>query len=304
MSFQVTILGCSSATPTIDRNPTSQYLTIQDRHFLIDCGEGTQMQLRKYKIKFNKISHVFISHLHGDHYFGLMGFLSSLHLLGRTTEMHLYCPEALKEILELQFKHSDTRLRYPLIYHFTNPLNAELIFEDDVLSVETIILNHRIPCTGFIIREKPKPLSVIKEKIIHYRIKPTQIIKLKQGEDFTTEDGKIIENKFLTHPPANLRSYAFCSDTTYLESVVEAVKNVDLLYHEATFLHALQDRAKETFHSTCKQAGLVAQKANAKQLIIGHYSARYNDLQPLLQEAKLEFENTLLAIEGNVYNIE
>jgi ribonuclease Z len=304
MSFQVTILGCSSATPTIDRNPTAQYLTIQDRHFLIDCGEGTQMQLRKFKIKFNKISHVFISHLHGDHYFGLMGFLSSLHLLGRTTEMHLHCPEALKEILELQFKHSDTRLRYPLIYHFTNTLNGELIFEDDVLTVETVVLNHRVPCTGFIFREKPKPLSVIKEKIAFYKIKPSEILKIKNGADFVTEDGQIIENKFLTHPPANLRSYAFCSDTTYLESVIEAVKNVDLLYHEATFMHNLKERATETYHSTCKEAGMIAQKANVKQLIIGHYSARYGDLNPLLQEAQQEFANTLLAKEGTVYSVE
>lgn len=303
MLFQLTILGCSSATPTIDRNPTAQYLSIQDRHFLIDCGEGTQIQLRKFKIKFNKISHIFISHLHGDHYFGLMGFLSSLHLLGRTTEMHLYCPEALKEILELQFKYSDTHLRYPLIYHFTNSNNAAVIFEDDVLMVETIILNHRIPCTGFIFREKPKLLSVIKEKVEFYKIKPSQILEIKEGKDFVTNDGTLIENKFLTHSPAKLHSYAYCSDTTYSESVIEAVKNVDLLYHEATFLHNLKERATETFHSTCKEAGMVAQKANVQQLIIGHYSARYGDLYPLLDEAKQEFENTLLAKEGCVYSI-
>ena len=303
MSFNLTILGCSSATPTSQRHPTSHYLSIHDRHFLIDCGEGTQMQLRKFKLKFARINRIFISHLHGDHYLGLIGFLSSLHLLNCTHEVHVYCPEPLKEIIDIQFKHSDVKLRYPLIFHFLNHKKAELIFEDDKVSVESIVLNHRIPCCGFVFREKPPLLSIRKDKMDYYKILPQDILKIKKGADYKTTDGKLIKNETLTYPPAKLRSYAFCSDTCYDESLLPHIKNVSLLYHEATFMKALKTRAKETYHSTTIDAATIAKKAKVEKLIIGHFSARYKDLEPLLEESKEVFENTVLAEEGIKYEV-
>jgi ribonuclease Z len=298
LSSQLVILGCSSATPTTNRNPTAQLLNIHERFFLIDCGEGTQMQLRRYKLRFAKINHIFISHLHGDHYLGLMGFLSSLHLLGRTNELHLYCHAALKEIIDVQLKFSETTLRYPLTYHFYDKNGPELLFEDEKVSVHSIVLNHRISCRGFLFREKPGLLSVRKGKLEQYRIPVEDIFSIKSGEDFTTEEGKIVSNSELTYPRAKTLSYAFCSDTCYDESILDSIKEVDLLYHEATFMHSMQKRAKETYHSTAREAALMAQKAGVKKLLIGHFSARYADLDPLLQEAKEVFENTELAEDG------
>lgn len=301
--FEVTILGCSSATPTSKRNPSSQLINIADRYFLVDCGEGTQVQLRRFKIKFQRINHIFISHMHGDHYYGLMGLLSSMHLLGRSADLHLYGPAVLKEIIDLQYRHSDTRLHYNLIFHPLQNEKPELIFEDEKLSVETIILNHRIPCTGFLFREKDKPRKISKEKIAEFKIPFTELNKIKQGEDFVTKEGLRIPNEKITGGPVALFSYAYCSDTCYDEKVIEQVKGVDLLYHEATFMDDMQDRAKETFHTTAKQAGSVATKAQVKKLIIGHYSARYADLAPVLAEAQTTFPNTVLANEGEKYQI-
>jgi ribonuclease Z len=297
-SFELTILGCSSATPTSSRNPTAQLLNIAERFFLIDCGEGTQMQLRKYKIKFQRVNHIFISHLHGDHYFGIMGFLSSMHLLGRTTDLHLYCPEGLQEILELQWKHSQTWLNYRIVYHHHQYKNEEVIFEDDKVEVRSLVLNHRIPCSGFIFREKQIPGNISKEVISKYKLKVDEITRIKQGEDHTLEDGRIIPNSELITKKLPPRSYAFCSDTIYNEEIIPFIKNIDLLYHEATFMHDMLDRAKQTYHTTALQAGIIAQKANVKKLMLGHYSARYKNLEPLLIEAKTIFENTTLAIEG------
>ncbi len=303
MSFQITILGSSSATPTLNRHPTSQVVCIHDRHFLVDCGEGAQMQMRRYKIKLSKINHVFISHLHGDHILGLPGFLSSLHLMNRTNELHLYCPEPLKEILDIQFKYSETYLRYKIIYHFLNKDAGETIYEDDKLSVDTILLNHRIPCWGFIFKEKQAFLSIRKDKIDAYKILPQDIPSIKRGNDYACADGRIIPYQEITYPPREAESYAYCSDTKYDEHICKHLRGVKMLYHEATFLHEMLPRANETYHTTAKQAAEIAEKCAVKKLLIGHFSARYTDLNPLLDEARKTFKETYLAIEGEVFSL-
>ncbi len=297
-NFELTILGCSSATPTSKRNPTAQLLNIAERFFLIDCGEATQIQLRKFKIKFQRINHIFISHLHGDHYLGLPGLLSSMHLLGRTNELHLYCPAELQEIIEVQFKHSQSYLNFKIIYHPHQYINNDLIFEDERVEVRTIVLSHRIPCCGFVFSEKPLLANISKEIIEKYDLPHEQILAIKKGEDFTTSSGEVIPNEKLIVRKLTPRKYAYCSDTIYDERIIEYIQHADLLYHEATFLNEMAARAKETFHTTALQAAEIAKKAEVKKLIIGHYSARYKDLQPLLDEAQSVFKNTILAVEG------
>lgn len=297
-NFELTILGCSSATPTSKRNPTAQLLNIAERFFLIDCGEATQIQLRRFKLKFQRINHIFISHLHGDHYLGLMGLISSMHLLGRTVELHLYCPAELQEIIEIQFKHSQSYIKFPIIYHAHKYVNNDLIFEDERVEVRTIVLNHRIPCCGFVFKEKPLLATISKDAIHLFQLTVEEIIAIKAGGDLTKRSGEVIKNAELLSAPLAPRSYAYCSDTCYDERLLEYIKGVDLLYHEATFLQEMEERAKETYHTTALQAGTMAKKAEVKQLMIGHYSARYKDLQPLLDEAKSVFQNTILAIEG------
>jgi ribonuclease Z len=297
-NFELTVLGCSSATPTSTRNPTAQLLNIAERFFLIDCGEGTQMQLRRYRLKFSRIDHIFISHLHGDHYLGLVGLLSSMHLMGRTKDLQLYCPPELKEIIEVQYKHSQTWLNFRIVYHPHTYVNGGLLFEDDKVIVKSIVLNHRIPCCGFVFREKPGLANISPEKIKEYKIPVEKILAIKKGADLVLENGLTVLNHELVSGRPELRSYAFCSDTKYDESFLEEIKGVSLLYHEATFMHNMLDRAKETYHTTSLQAGQLAQKAAVKKLMIGHYSARYKDLQPLLEEAKLGFPETILAQEG------
>ncbi|MES2396525.1 MAG: ribonuclease Z [Bacteroidota bacterium] len=297
-NFELTILGCSSATPTSTRNPTAQLLNIAERFFLIDCGEATQIQLRKFKLKFQRINHIFISHLHGDHYLGLIGLLSSMHLLGRTVDLQLYCPPELEEIIEVQFKHSQTYLRFKIVYHHHKYIANDLIFEDNKVEVRTILLNHRIPCCGFLFTEKPLLANISKEIIQKYHIPVEQILAIKSGADFITTEGELIPNSNLVSNKLKPRSYAYCSDTCYDERIIDIIKGVDLLYHEATFLNEMLPRAKETFHSTALQAATIAQKAEVHQLMIGHYSARYRDLQPLLDEAQTVFSNTILSIEG------
>lgn len=297
-NFELTILGSSSATPTSTRNPTAQLLNIAERFFLIDCGESTQIQLRRFKLKFQRINHIFISHLHGDHYLGLIGLLSSMHLLGRTVDLNLYCPPELEEIIEVQFKHSQTYLRFKIVYHHHKYIANDLIFEDNKVEVRTILLNHRIPCCGFLFTEKPLLANISKEIIQKYQIPVEQISAIKGGADFITSEGELIPNNRLVTNKLKARSYAYCSDTCYDERIIEFIKGVDLLYHEATFLNEMLPRAKETFHSTALQAATIAQKAEVHQLMIGHYSARYRDLQPLLDEAQTVFSNTVLSIEG------
>jgi ribonuclease Z len=297
-NFELTILGCSSATPTSKRNPTAQLLNIAERFFLIDCGEATQIQLRRFKLKFQRINHIFISHLHGDHYLGVMGLLSSMHLLGRTRDLHLFCPGELQEIIEVQLRHSQSFLNYKIIYHAHRYIDNDVIFEDERVEVRTIVLNHRIPCCGFIFSEKPLQPNISKEVIHLHDLSFEQILAIKKGSDLVTPAGEKIPNAHLVSPAPKPRKYAFCSDTIYDERLVELVKGVDLLYHEATFLHEMLDRAKTTFHTTALQAGMLAQKAGVGQLMIGHFSARYKDVDELLEEAKVHFPNTIAALEG------
>lgn len=302
--FELTILGCSSATPTSTRNPTAQLLNVAERFFLIDCGEGAQMQLRKYHVKFQRINHIFISHLHGDHYLGLMGLLASMHLLGRTNDLHLYCPAELQEILEVQNKHSQTRLNYTVIYHHHQYTNDVLLFEDDKVEVRSLVLNHRIPCSGFVFREKPIPGNISREMISKYNLTVEEILHLKRGSDLTLQDGTVIPNEQIILHRSGTRSYAFCSDTIYDERIIPYIKEVDLLYHEATFMHNMLERAVQTYHTTALQAGMIAKMAGVKRLMIGHYSARYKDVEPLVNEAKQMFENTIPAVEGEITAVE
>ncbi len=304
MIFEVSILGSSSATPIYQRHPTAQVLNIHERLFLVDCGEGALIQMNRYKIKFHRINHIFISHLHGDHYLGLVGLLSTMHLQGRLTDLHIYCQQPLKEIIEIQLKYSETLLRYPLHFHFLDPIQSELIYDDEELEVQTIILNHRIPCTGFLFSEKPGFRKLIKEKLQQYNIPVEFFQEIKKGKDYKLSGGEIISNAELTTDPRPPRVYAFCSDTSYDERIIPFIKNINLLYHEATFLNDKAARAEETFHSTAAQAATIAKKANVKRLIIGHFSARYKNLYPLLEEAREVFTNTTLAIEGDTFKIE
>ncbi len=301
--FELTILGCSSATPTSSRHPTSQLLNLGEKYFLIDCGEATQIQLRKFKIKIQRIDHIFISHLHGDHYLGLQGLLGTMHLLGREKEVHIYSPPGLQEIIKVSNYHSKTFLKYNIVFHIIEENTPALIFENEKLTVETIAMNHRIPCYGFIFKEKIGLRNIIKEKIEKYQIPLQNIQAIKEGEDFINSKGVRVENKDLTLDPTPARSYAYCSDTIFNESYIDKISNANLLYHEATFAEEMLKRAKETFHCTAKEAATIALKSNSKQLIIGHYSARYNDLSILLNEAKAVFDNTVLAIEGETYKI-
>lgn len=303
-TFELTILGSSSATPTAKRNPTAQLLNIAERFFLIDCGEATQIQLRKFKIRFQRINHIFISHLHGDHYLGLMGLLSSLHLLGRKNAIHIYSPVGLREVIELQLKVSDAVLHYEIHWKELDTEKSEIIFEDKLLTVETIILNHRIPCCGFIFREKPRPFSIDKEKAMHYGAPLSQMMSVKNGEDAVLEDGTVVANHLVTKGRKKSRSYAFCSDTRFDDRLIQQVKNVDLLYHEATFMNDMLERAKQTYHSTALEAGKFARLAKVSKLIIGHFSVRYIDLNPLLEEARIEFSETHLGEEGKIFNID
>lgn len=302
MLFELTILGNSSATPTIHRHPTAQVFNCNEQLFLIDCGEGTQMQLLKYKIKIQRINHIFISHLHGDHFFGLMGLLSTLHLQGRSLPLHLYGPPALKDIIDLQFFHSETSLRYEIHFHPIDPSRSERILTLPELTVDTIILSHRIPCTGFLFREQMHPRKLIKEKLADLKVPIEAIPDLKAGKDVTIEGTKYSFEEITTSPDPQ-RSYAYCSDTIYTESFLNQIRDIDLMYHEATFTQDLLERAKETFHTTALQAGELAKKASVKKLIIGHFSARYKELDVLLNEARSVFSNTELALEGHKYSV-
>ncbi len=303
MKFEVTILGSASATPVYNRNPTAQLLNCNERHYLIDCGEGTQQQLIKYGFKASKIDYIFISHLHGDHFFGLVGLLSSLHLNGRTKPLQLFAPPALKEIIDLQFLHSDTRLRYEIDFHSIDATKSEVIFKNNDVSVETIILNHRIPCTGFKFTEKKRLRKLVVEKLEQDAVPITYYPMLKRGLDIDLPDGRHINYLDYTTDSAVPKVYCYCSDTMYDESYFEQIKGADTLYHEATFLHEMLDRANETHHTTAQQAAEIATRVGAKKLLIGHFSSRYKTLEALLDEAKNSFENTQLAVEGKTFEI-
>ncbi|WP_342328030.1 ribonuclease Z [Pedobacter sp. FW305-3-2-15-E-R2A2] len=303
MKFEVTILGSSSATPVYNRNPSAQLLNCNEKFYLIDCGEGTQQQLIKYGFKASKIDFVFISHLHGDHYFGLIGLLSTMHLNGRIKPIKIFGPAALMEILDLQFKHSETVLRYPLEFVPITADEPQLIFENSDLTVSTIVLNHRIPCTGFVFKEKKRLRKVIVEKLEEENIPLEYYPLLKRGVDLTLPDGTVLLNKDYTTDSDEPRKYAYCSDTLCDGSYFEEIKDCNTLYHEATFLHEMLERANQTHHTTALQAAETAITTGAKKLIIGHFSSRYKTLQPLLEEAVSAFENTQLAQEGSTFQI-
>ncbi|NOW94148.1 ribonuclease Z [Mucilaginibacter sp. SG564] len=304
MKFEVTILGSSSATPIFNRNPTSQALNINERLYLIDCGEGTQQQMLRFDVKASRIDHIFISHLHGDHYLGLIGLLSSMHLNGRKKALYLFGPAHLKEIIDLQFKYSETVLQFPLEFTAIDAQKSEVIVDNSDVVVETIPLDHRIACTGFLFKEKKRLRKLIKEKIEALSIPVEYYSALKRGNDYTSASGEVYKNESLTIDSQIPKSYAYCSDTLYNEQYFEQISNVTMLYHEATFLNDMLDRAKDTHHTTALQAAEIALKTKAKKLLIGHFSARYKTLNELLDEARSVFPETELAIEGKTFPIE
>ncbi|HPK04827.1 MAG TPA: ribonuclease Z [Bacteroidales bacterium] len=303
MTFSVTILGSNSATPVTGRFPTAQVINHLDRIFLADCGEGTQIQLNKYNIRLGKINHIFISHLHGDHFYGLIGLVTTFHLFRREQPLFIYGPAGIREIIEVQLQASQTTLVYPLHIHVVDTENVSSVYEDERLTVSTIPMKHRIPTCGYLFREKPRPRKMKPEIIDKLNIPLALIPKLKSGRDFTDENGVLYKNEQITIDPAPPRTYAFCSDTAYQVSTADIVANADLLYHEATFMNDRIDMAHEKFHSTTVEAATLAKAARVRKLIIGHYSARYDDLQPLLEEAKTVFQETYLAVEGAVFNV-
>jgi ribonuclease Z len=304
LPFEITILGSNSAIPVYGRHHTAQYLKIHNHHFLVDCGEATQHQILKFKLKAQRLEAIFISHLHGDHYLGLLGLLSSMHLQGRTKDMHLFAPYQLSEILTVQLRNSDTSFRYQVHFHPLDMGEPKLIFENNRLTVTTIPLQHRIPCVGFIFREKAHPLR-IKKSVLPENISISEINCLKSGKDVLHSDGDIkYKVSALTEKPRKSRSYAYCSDTLYLPELAKTLKGVDILYHEATFLTEKELKATNTLHATAGQAAQLAKDAKVDQLLIGHFSARYKDLTPLVEEARKIFKNTYLAIEGQTFAIE
>jgi ribonuclease Z len=305
MSIKLTILGCHSATPRVNSHTTSQFLEINNHHFLIDCGEGTQVQMRKFKVKFSKIEHIFISHLHGDHFFGLIGFIATLGLLNRKKPLHIYGPKGVKEIIVLQLKLSSSWTDFPLYFHELSKKESYVIFEDDKILVKTIPLKHRIYTNGFLFAEKEGERKLDMFQISKYpEIEICDYQNLKNGKDYICENGKIISNSSLTTGPNKPLSYAFCSDTAYNPSIVPLIKDVDLLYHESTFLKDREYLCETTMHSTAEQAAKIALQAKAKQLILGHYSSRYDDLNLFLDEAKPIFSNVYLAKEGYVFELQ
>ncbi len=297
----LTILGNNSAIPAFDRNPTAQVLQTLEESYLIDCGEGTQMQMTRYKIRRSKISRIFISHLHGDHYYGLIGLLTSMGLLGRTQDMHLYAPELLEEILKLQLHVADTHLPYKLHFHALK--NEGIIVNDKKIIIECFKVKHRIECWGFLFREKKNPRKLNAERASIYEIPAAFYEKLQQGYDYVTKKGDIVPNDEVTTAAPQPKSYAYCADTIYDESLSGKVQNVDLLYHETTYLKDLHERAASRFHSTTVQAATIAKKGNVKKLLIGHFSSKYELLDEFLTEACTVFENTELALEGACYRI-
>ncbi|WP_339662395.1 ribonuclease Z [uncultured Polaribacter sp.] len=304
MSINLTILGCHSATPRVNAFPTAQYLEINNQHFLIDCGEGTQRQMRKYKIGFSKIDHVFISHLHGDHFYGLVGLLATYGILSREKELHVYGPKGIKKVTLLQLKISQSHAKYPIIFHELTSQESELIFENDKVSVRTIPLNHRVYTNGYLFTEKEKPRKLNMLNISGYpEIDKADYLNIKAGKDIVLSNGEIVSNTELTIPASKPLSFAFCSDTCYKPDIIPIIKNVDLLYHEATFLADREDLAKKTKHSTSAQAAQIAKDAAVKQLIVGHYSGRYKDITLFKNEAAAIFENTELAEPGKVFSV-
>jgi ribonuclease Z len=299
--LKLTILGCYAATPRTFTNPTSQVLEIKNRLFLIDCGEGTQVQLRKKKLKFSKINHIFISHLHGDHFFGLIGLISTFALLGRTTDLHIYGPKGIKEIIDLQLRLSNSWTNYQLFFHELESKESEIIYEDEKVTVKTIPLKHRVYTNGFLFQEKTGERRLDMNVVHDFEIDTCYYQNIKNGKDITLEDGRVIENHKLTYDPIPALSYAFCSDTKYNENIIPLIENVSVLYHESTFLDSEEALASKTMHSTAKEAAKIALKANVKQLILGHYSTRYDSIDLFKEQAETIFKEVLLADDGKIF---
>ena len=303
MNFSVTILGSGAALPTYTRNPTSQYVQCNNRHILIDCGEGTQMQMRKFGVKLQHISHILISHLHGDHFFGLVGLLSTMHLLGRDKGIFIYAPKELEKIIKSQLEIGGAKIGFGLNFIPIERNQTGILFEDKVIEISTFPLNHKIQTNGFLISEKEKERSLLGEKFKEDKLSLTFIPKFKKGENVTDENGDTYNYEDYTTPPKPSRSYAYCSDTAYFEKVVPFIKNSNLLYHEATFTEKEKDRAKSTKHSTASDAAKIASLANVKQLLLGHLSARFKKSEEHLKEAKLIFKNVEVVEDGNEYQV-
>lgn len=301
--MKLTILGCYAATPRTFTNPTSQVLEIKNHMFLIDCAEGTQVQLRRNKIKFSKINHIFISHLHGDHFYGLIGLVSSFMLLNRTNDLHIYGPKGIKEIITLQLRLSNSWTSYGLYFHELESNESVVVYEDDKVIVSTIPLKHRIYTNGYLFREKIGEKRINAEAMKAHQIEVCYFQNVKNGKDVTLDDGTVIPNKILTFEPVPPKRYAFCSDTIYDEGIIAQITNVDLLYHEATFLESESALAERTMHSTAKQAAAIALKGNVKQLLLGHYSTRYDNITLFKEEAGAVFPSVLLADDGLSFEI-
>lgn len=295
--FELNILGCGSALPTTRHFPTSQIVNVRDKLFMIDCGEGAQLQFRKSRLKFSRLNHIFISHLHGDHCFGLLGLVSTLNLLGRTAQLHIHSPQGLEALMTPMLDFFNRQMTYKVLFHEFDTKEQAVVYEDRSLTVTTIPLRHRMPCCGFLFAEKQRPNHILRDMIDFYQVPVYELNRIKNGADYITPEGEVIANARLTRPSAPPRRYAYCSDTIFLPSIVEQIKGVDLLFHEATFADEDAPRAKETYHTTAAQAAEIARAAGVKNLLIGHFSARYEDESVLLKEASAVFPNTRLAKE-------
>ena len=302
--MKLTILGCYAATPRTLSNPTSQILEIKNQVFLIDCAEGTQVQLRKSKVKFSKINHIFISHLHGDHCYGLIGLISTFMLLNRENDLHVYGPKGIKEIILLQLKYSGSYTGYSLYFHELESTESQVIFEDEKVIVKTIPLQHRVYTNGFLFKEKNTTRKLNIEKIEQYGIDKAYYNKIKNGGNITLDNGRVIQNQDITWPPQPEKSYAYCSDTVYNEKIIPLIENADVLYHESTFLETELHLAQKTMHSTAQQAAIIAQKAQVKNLILGHYSTRYSSITLFKEQAQTIFPNVLLADDGKEFDFD
>ena len=296
--FELHILGCGSALPTTRHFATSQVVNLRDKLFMIDCGEGAQMQLRKSRLKFSRLNHIFISHLHGDHCFGLMGLISTFGLLGRTAELHIHSPKGLEELLTPMLNFFCHTLAYKVIFHEFDTRQTSVVYEDRSMTVTTIPLQHRILCCGFLFAEKARPNHIIRDMVDFYKVPVYELNRIKNGSDYVTPEGEVIANTRLTRPSDPPRKYAYCSDTIFRPEIVKQLSGVDLLFHEATFAESELARAKETYHTTAAQAARIALEAGVRQLVIGHFSARYEDESILLKEASAVFPNTILAKEN------
>ncbi len=301
--FKIHILGCGSALPTKRHNPSSQVIDVRGKLFMVDCGEGTQAQIRRSRLSFTKLYAVFISHLHGDHVLGLIGMISTFGLQGRTAPLHVYAPAAYSQLLQMELDMFCSTLDYEIIFHPVDTTKQQIIYEDRSLTVETIPLHHRMPCSGFIFREKPGQRHIKPDMLNFYNIPQSQINNLRAGMDWTSPSGEIIPNNILTTPPDPVRAYAYCSDTRYMPSLKKLLHDVTTLYHEATYCEDMKDKAVKYLHSTAREAAMTARDANVNQLIIGHFSQRYLDETPLKEEAQAIFPNTVLANENHTYDV-